>query len=132
MIGTGRLLSLICCGVLKVGILKKRFVCRLLECVRGADYKRIPGELWVMCQNIKRNKFCASVNVGSELLYSRKVATTTEDGSDESGFPVFKGSRKRGGWLSACSARGADLHRLLQKMREQVGLLINKTKKGHR
>ena len=50
-------------------------VCRGPERVRGAEHKRIPGELWVMCQLSKEENFGASVNVGSELLYSRKVAT---------------------------------------------------------
>ena len=45
---------------------------------------------------------------------------------------VSKGARKSGGWLSTCSARGADLHRLFGDMSKQSGLLINKTKKGHR
>ena len=50
------------------------------------------------------------------------MATRTEHGSDESGFPVFKGSLQRGGWLSTCSARGADLHRLFGDMSKQSGL----------
>ena len=93
----------------------------MLECVRGAEFKRIAGELWAMCQNITSNKCCASVNVGPELSVFA-TSTITEHGSDESGFPVFKGSRQRGGWPSTCSARGADLHRLFGDMSKQSGL----------
>ena len=75
MIGTGRILPLMSCGVLKVGMVEDDWFAAARERVRGAEHKRIPGELWVMCQLTKEENFCSSVNVGPRLLYSRKVAT---------------------------------------------------------
>ena len=131
MIGTGRLLTSMSCGVLKVGMVENDLFAvgqSVSEVPSAREFQENSGHV----PKYQRNKFCASVNVGSELLYSRKVATTTEHGSDESGFPVFKGSLQRGGWLSICSARGADFHRFFGDKSKQSGLLINKTKKVHR
>ena len=82
-----------------------------------------------MCQNIKETNFVRQYTWVQSFCLRDKWPPPQNMAVTKA---AFKGSLQRGGWLSTCSARGADLHRLLQKCGSDLAVSQTKRKKGHR